>query len=165
MLLWRTVTSCAVRRWSVPQDYAVAASGWLGAIAVRTGEGSLLGQAGTFVGVMLIVTGALATATFAFRHRAELPDADFASITSPPGLLGGSGERVIELVRDHPVPACIVTAAVAAASAMAHAETTVLNAVPWGLGEAAAVVAAFVLLGPRLGLRDGQAGAGAAVSS
>ncbi len=57
---------------------------------------------------------------------------------------------------DHPVVACVTTAILAAASAMLHAETTALGAIPWGVAEAAAVVAAFLLIGPSLGLRRGR---------
>ncbi len=148
----RAASICAV-------GLAVAASAWLVAMSVRTGGGSLLREAGTVVGVLLMLVGALAAVSFAVGHRAEPADADGSPIPAPSGRIVGSGERVIDLARAHPVVTCIVTAGVAAASAMSHAETTVLGGVTWGLGEAAAVVAGFVLLGPTLGLRDGQADA------
>ena len=148
----RAATICAA-------GLVVAASAWLGAMSVRTGGGSLIREAGTVVGVVLMVFGALAAVSFAARHRAELADAVGSPIPAPSGLIAGSGERVIDLAQAYPVVTCVVTAGLAAASAMSYAETTVLGAVPWGLGEAAAVVAGFVLLGPSLGLRDGQAGA------
>jgi hypothetical protein len=148
----RAATICAA-------GLAVAAAAWLAAMSVRTGGGSLLREAGTVVGVLLIVVGALAAGSFAVRHRAEPADPEGSPIPAPSGVIAGSGERLVNLARAYPVITCIVTACVAAASAMSHADTPVLGAVPWALGEAAAVVAAFVLLGPSLGLRDGQAGA------
>jgi hypothetical protein len=151
-LVRRAATICAA-------GLVVAASAWLLAMSVRTGGGSLLRETGTVVGVLLIVVGALVAVTFAVRHRAEPADGQGSAIPVPSGVIAGSGERVVELARAYPVITCIVTACVAAASAMSRAETTVLGALPWGLGEAAAVVAAFALLGPSLGLRDGQAGA------
>jgi hypothetical protein len=42
---------------------------------------------------------------------------------------------------------------VATTAAMVHAETTALDALPWGAAQAIAVVLGFVLLGPTLGLR------------
>jgi hypothetical protein len=102
--------------------------------------------------VLLLGSAVLLSAPF-FRLRLNVQDEATADGDIPVGALG-IGERVIALVRRHPAAMCAVVAVVAAAGAMSHAETTVVGALPWGIAQVAAVVLGFVVLGPRLGLRE-----------
>ncbi len=145
-LVGRAATICA-------GGLVIASTAWLATMSVRTGEASLVDEAGTVAGAVLMVAGTLVAAVFAIRHRAQPLESDANSAPLRAGLIANGGERIVDLVVAHPIAACVATLLVASASAMSHAETTVLGALPWGVGEAAAVVAGFVLLGPALGLR------------
>jgi HAAS len=133
----------------------LATAAWLVTISIRAGDGRLLEEPRAVIGIALMIAGALGAAMFSVAHRAAMPESGVADLPFSSGVIVGAGERVVSLVLDHPIAACVTTAIVGAASAMRHAETTALGALPWGVAEAAAVVIGFVLLGPRLGLRRG----------
>ncbi len=64
------------------------------------------------------------------------------------------GESVTGFVNRRPVVSCAAATVVATMWAMSRAEaTSITAALPWGIAEAVTVIAAFVLLGPTLGLR------------
>lgn len=65
----------------------------------------------------------------------------------------GAPERVARWIADYSLIVLPILAAVGAAIAMNHAETNFAAAVPWGIGEAIAVVAGYVTLGRTLGWR------------
>ena len=68
--------------------------------------------------------------------------------------LAATGERLVDVVHGSPRIACAVVAVGAGLLAMHGAESTPLGALPSGAAEVVTVVAAFLVLGPRLGLRD-----------
>jgi hypothetical protein len=96
--------------------------------------------------------GGVLTTRLRVNASDELADTHIDDESASAGLLG-LGERMIEIVRRNPLVACGVVAAVSAASAMSHAETTVTGALPWGVAQVVAVVSGFALLGPTLQLR------------
>ena len=77
-----------------------------------------------------MIAGALGAAIFSVAHRVALPESEAAGVPFRGGVIAGAGERVVSLVLDHPVVACVTTAILAAASAMLHAETTALGGSP-----------------------------------
>jgi hypothetical protein len=118
-------------------------------------------------GAAVMFAAAAAGLLIAFRLQVngedELDPADNepSSMTTP--ALLRVGEWVIGVVRRHPFVACSTVALASAAWKMWTAEApSVTAAIPWGIGEAAAVIVAFVLLGPLLGLRTGPDNAPAA---
>ncbi len=72
------------------------------------------------------------------------------------GSILETGERALGVVRAHPVIAVVSTVIVAGWSAAAHAETSAAHSLPWVVAEVAAVVVAFIVLGPVLALRAPQ---------
>jgi hypothetical protein len=88
--------------------------------------------------------------------NADADDPFGADERSGRGLLH-LGESTVGVVNRHPVLACTAAVAVATTWAMRQAEaSSIAAALPWGIAEAVTVVAAFVLLGPTLGLRHAQ---------
>lgn len=64
------------------------------------------------------------------------------------------GETAISLATRHPLVSCSTVTVAATAWAMTNAEAHgFTGALPWGIGEALAVVTAFMILGPSLGIR------------
>lgn len=107
------------------------------------------------VGGAVVMLLATIIATVATLRRRVVP---IGVAGSAPGTAIRSrlaiAERAITMMGRRPSLTCAAVALVAAASAMSHAETTVGRALPWGVAEAAAVVAGFVLLGPCLEVRS-----------
>jgi hypothetical protein len=109
------------------------------------------------VGALLAMVGGAVVAHLVRRRlRANLTDeaSGAAAVAGSGPAVLGLGEHALTVVRRHGALACSLVAAVAAAGAMAHAETTFRTALPWGAAQAAAVAVGFVVLGPQLGLRD-----------
>lgn len=106
------------------------------------------------VGLAMIIGGStLAAATTARWRRTMIvvpPDGDGDEL---PASVFALPERFIQWMAAKPALACTSAALVAALAAMSRAETTAAGALPWGLAEAAFVVAGYVMLGPALELR------------
>lgn len=103
-------------------------------------------------GVIMIASASLAIAAMCRLHVNPADNAGDAQAAST-GFFG-LGEQSIGLVRRYPIASCLSVAALSALAAMAHAETTLTGALPWGAIQAATVVLGFVALGPALGLRN-----------
>lgn len=99
--------------------------------------------------VMITASGVAIIAMYHLKVNAA-DDTGYADAASTGRF--GLGERCIDVVRRHPVASCLIVGACSAVPAMSHAETTLTGALPWGAIQAASVVAAFVALGPALGL-------------
>ena len=111
------------------------------------GLASAVGAAGM---IAAVAVGLLTT----LRLNVNAADEDTEAGSVRPPALFTLGESVIALVRRRPVVSCAAVTMAAATWAMLQAETaTVPGALPWGISEAVAVVAGFVLLGPVLQLR------------
>ncbi len=159
---WRTVPrpddQLLLRRAAVVfvAGLSVAAIGWT-VVLVEVLDGLPSGRAvppAIGIVVMLSATAVAGVAVARQRSRvirAQPWSATEADVAGP--WVFGMAERAIRWMGDHPYPTCALTAIVAGLSAMSHAETTVLGALPWGVAQAAAVIAGYVLLGPALELR------------
>jgi hypothetical protein len=115
---------------------------------------SLAHRGALAIGAAVMIVGAAAGLVTARRLRVNASDEDdgVRGAESPPLLR--AGDTTITLVHHHPVVACGAVMLAASAWAMSRAEAaSVIAALPWGAGEAAAVVLGFVVLGPLLGLR------------
>jgi hypothetical protein len=131
----------------------VATLGWTLALVLAIANRPYARMTTLVTGIALMAIGALLAAASA--HRPTLTDIDDSMdlpARSSRSVLG-LGERLIQVVRRWPSSVCGVVAGVGALVAMSGAETTVTGAIPSGIFEASAIVAGFVLLGPRLGLR------------
>ena len=130
----------------------VAAVGWATAVGLSLGMLAHPDTATLAAGAAMMIGGALGAGVFVARLRVNAADeaGDDDTVSSGVVVLG---ERSIGVVRRYPLLSCAVVALLCAAASMAHAETTVYGALPWGLAQAVAVVAGFVLLGPALGFR------------
>ena len=156
---WRTSEVRAhsrqlVRRCSVISIAALAAcaAGWL--LTMGLAYRSLTEPNALTLGVgagIMVVGAAVAGVLIAHLDVNDRDDAPEPATDREPVL--GFGEQLINGARRHPVVSCGGIALAGAVSAMAHAETTIAGALPWGVSQAAAVVVGFVLLGPALGLR------------
>ena len=148
-----------VRRCSVVSTTAlgIAAVAWCAAMALAGGRlGHPNATTLTLGGAVMLLSAGVAVVVV---HRLPMNLQD----ESPSPSEGSAGtlvlaERLIDVVRHHPVLACVVFASLSAVPAMSHAETTLSGAVPWGVAQAASVVLGFVLLGPLLGLRASPIG-------
>jgi hypothetical protein len=101
----------------------------------------------------MIATVAVGLVT-ALRLNVNAADEDTAAGGVGAPALFTLGESVIARVHRYPVLSCATVTIAAATWAMSQAETaTVAAALPWGISQAVAVVAGFVLLGPALDLR------------
>jgi hypothetical protein len=156
---WRRAEAPSADRSFVLHHSARAAAfaggaGGLWAISVQNGPIHQGGwRHGAVLGGLALIVGGLVLATLLLpRLRINRHDEATAGDAAPSPVLA-LGERAIAVVRRHPVPSCALVAVVAGAGAMSHAETSVLAALPWGIGQALAVVVGYVWLGPSLGLR------------
>lgn len=130
----------------------VAATGWAITLGLALNRLTDPNRAAAVVGGVIMIGAAAAAIATTCRLRVN-PSDDATDAQLDPGGLFGLTERFIELVRHRPVVSCTAAAALSAWPAMAHAETTFTGALPWGVIQAATVIAAFVVLGPALGLR------------
>ena len=134
---------------------AVAAVGWTVVMADVLGESSNR-RAATLVAGMVMMIGAAGVAGVALTlqrlHGQGEPPSMPEPVTTHRSILGAA-ELGVGWVGRFPRTTCAVVAIAAALGAMANADTTVRGALPWGIAQAAAVVAGFVLLGPALQLR------------
>jgi hypothetical protein len=136
----------------------VTVTGWTVSSAARLGyvHGSprpvILGAA--TMAALVVTAGAL------LRRRRALTDDDPGDDGPAPGGAAGEGgwlalpDAALALVRRFPRLAGAATAGLAAAGTFAHDETAMPMRLVDVAVEAAVVVAAFVLLGPMLGLRE-----------
>jgi hypothetical protein len=135
---------------------AVAAVGWTVVMAEVLGESNR--RAATLVAGMVMMIGAAGVAGVALTlqrlHGQDEPSMP-ESVATDRSILGAA-ELGVGWVGRRPRTTCAVVAIAAGLTAMANADTTVRGALPWGIVQAAAVVAGFVLLGPALQLRPTQ---------
>ena len=130
----------------------IAATGWAITLALALGRLSDPNRLGATVGGIIMIGSA--AAAIAMTHHLRINPADDAvDVLAESGGSFGIADRFIELVHRHPVLSCGSIAALSVWPAMAHAETTFTDALPWGIAQAATVILAFFALGPALGLR------------
>jgi hypothetical protein len=131
----------------------VAATAWAFTVSLYGHTLTHADHVALVAGVGLMLLGAVASVVAcALVVVNPLDDATDAPTTAS-GFLA-LPERCVSLAPRHPVSTCAGAAVVAALAAMSHAETTVVAASLWGAIEAAFVIAGFIVLGPRLGLRE-----------
>ncbi len=109
--------------------------------------------AAAVLGVSIMLGAAIVAIGTTCRLRVNSAD-DTDDAPADPLLLFNLGEQLVAVVRRHPVSSCAVVAALSVWPAMTHAETSFAGALPWGITQAAAVVVAFIVLGPVLELRE-----------
>jgi len=163
LALWRTPSAHGDDRQFVRRAATISAAALCGAAA---GWAITLGLAvnrlahpnvATALGGGAIMIGA-ATLALTVTHRLRVnPEANARDAEMEIRHLFGLGERGIAVVRRHPIVSGTAVALLSVWPAMAHAEGTFVGAIPWGVTQAATVVVAFVVLGPRLGLRGPRA--------
>jgi hypothetical protein len=146
----RLVHRCAV---TCIGALCITAIGWSACIGLAAGSLGHPNRATLAAGAVLMMSVA-AIATVATTRLDVNPDDDATDAQTCGRGAFALGERAFDLVRRHQITACAALAAIAAPTAMSHAETTVAAAIPWGVLQTAAVVLGFVLLGPSLGLRE-----------
>ncbi len=134
---------------------AVAATGWTATVALAAHRLTHPNTAAAVVGGAVMLAGAALGIAAIRQLRVNPSDGAAGPDVERSGLLN-VGERCIAVVISHPVVSGGVVAALSVWPAMARAETTVAGALPWGAAQAAAVIAAFVVLGPVLELRKRQ---------
>lgn len=135
----------------------VAAVGWTSAVLLtlhRLAHPHALGVAGT-----VVMIASAATAAVLIARQPVNPDDEGDASPERAGVLE-VGEHLIGAAKRRPAPSCAAVATLGAPAAMPHAETSVIAAVPWGLGQAAAVVTGVVSAGALLGSRTGCVGSG-----
>jgi len=130
----------------------VAATGWAITVGLAVNRLAHPNTAAAVGGGAIMLGAAILAIAVTLRLRVN-PSADVTGANTEGRDWFGVGERGIGLVRRHPIVSCTAVAALSSVPAMAHAETTFVGALPWGLTQAAAVVLAFVVLGPTLELR------------
>ena len=133
---------------------AVAAFGWTVVLADVL-DGSSNRRSATLVAGMVIMIGAatVATVVLARQHLRGQGELSLPEPVATDRSIPGAAEVAVRWVGRHPGVTCTTVAIAAGLTAMANADTTVLGSLPWGIVQAAAVVAGFVLLGPALQLR------------
>jgi hypothetical protein len=108
------------------------------------------------IGIVVMLSATIVAAVAMVRQRSRVVEAQPWSVaeadTAGPWVFHVA-ERGIGWMGRHPRPTCALAATIAGLAAMSHAETTVLGALPWGVTQAVAVIAGYVLLGPALELR------------
>jgi hypothetical protein len=136
---------------------AVAAGGWTVVMADVLGGSSNRRTATLVAGMVMMIGAAIVAGIVLARQHPHgqgepwMPE----SVATDRSILGAA-ERAVRWIGVRPRTTCAVVAIVAGLGAMANADTTVGRALPWGIVQAAAVVAGFVLLGPALQLRATQ---------
>lgn len=106
-------------------------------------------------GATVMIVAATAGLVTAMHLDVNAADDDVEAGGSGSPALLMIGEALISLVHRFPVLSCAAATLAATTWAMSQAETaTIVGSLPWGISEAAAVIAGFVLLGPALGLRS-----------
>jgi hypothetical protein len=136
---------------------AVAAVGWTVVMADVLGESSNRRTATLVAGMITMVGAAIVAGVVLARQRLHGQGEPWMAepVASDRSILGAA-ELGVRWVGRRPRTTCAVVAIVAGLGAMANADTTVRGALPWGIAQAAAVVAGFVFLGPALQLRATQ---------
>ncbi len=132
---------------------AISAISWSVAVFFAYDRGHSARPATVIAGALVMMSAA--SIALAMLARPSATNDDHASLP-PPGSTSprlSVGERTIDHIRRHPSLACTAAAIIGAAAAMSHAETTIAGALLWGAIEATAIVAGFIVLGPRLSLR------------
>ncbi len=128
-----------------------AALGWSIALVVR-GD-TFHNPAITACAISGMTLGAIITAVTLRGRRFGGEVTTDERLPHPSGLWPATrAERLIELAARHRVVSVGAVALASAAAEMTHAETTFLGSIPWGVGEVAAVIAAFLTLRRPLGL-------------
>lgn len=133
----------------------IAAAAWVTTLGIAVDRLAHPNAAAALIGGAIMLGAATLAITWTRHLRFNPSDNSVAVYSDPPGIVA-VGERAIAVVRRHPVVSCTVIAALSVWPAMAHAETTFTGALPWGIAQAAAVIIAFIVLGPALGLRQPQ---------
>jgi hypothetical protein len=130
----------------------VTAVGWTVAVIADTRATTHAWSGAAIAGVIVMAAAALGAGLGASSVAGADagPPVDQHHMPTPGWM--GSGERLIATIRRHGAMSVATAAVIAGLGAMYRAETTVADALPWGLGEAAVVVAAFYTLGPILAL-------------
>ena len=107
------------------------------------------------LGMVVMIAGSiagLASVTKLRINSSNVIQEDY-SIHSP-GILS-LGERVISVIKRHPIVPLLFVAILSGLSGMNKAETSTLQqALPWGAAEVMATVLGYLLIGPYLGLRE-----------
>jgi hypothetical protein len=135
---------------------AIAAAGWTITLAIAVHRLTRPNTAAAMIGGAIVVAAASVGIAATRRLRVNASDSPAGADAEPAGVFN-IGERCIALVTLHPVESCTAVAALSIWPAMAHAETTFTAALPWGIAQAAAVIIAFMVLGPVLELRHPHA--------
>ena len=133
---------------------AVAACGWTVVLADVLG-GLSNRRAATLVAGMVAMISATVIAGVAMARQRPRGQGEISlpkPVATDRSVLGAA-EVGVRWISHRPRMTCTAVAIVSGLTAMTNADTTVRGALPWGVIEAAAVVAGFVLLGPALELR------------
>jgi hypothetical protein len=161
--VWQRSASSAVDRAFVRRCMTVSMLAlWIGVLGVttnfvlharRSADANGIALAAGAVAMICVATAGL----LALVRLDVNPDDD--DVTTPTdgewSALLRAGDSVMRVVNRHPMVSCAAATIAATTWAMFQAEApSVTAALPWGVGEAVTVVAAFVLLGPTLGLRE-----------
>ena len=162
---WRTTPRASdhllLRRASVVfvTGLAVAATGWTVVLAEVLDGLSSRRAAPLAVGIVVMLSATIVAGVGITRRWPKVIAAEHTSATAT-GIVEssvfGAAEHGIRWMGSHGGAACAVAAIVSGSAAMSHAETTVLGALPWGVTQATAVIAGYVLLGRSLELRPAK---------
>jgi hypothetical protein len=153
---WQTAPTAAdhrlVRRagFMFSTGLAAAALGWTVALAAANDGPSPPRSAPYIAGSVVMILAAIVAWVTTTGRRAPATGDDNRA---PDGSLLGTAERTLQWLSRWPRTWCACAAILAGLAAMSHAETTPRGTLLWGVIQAAAVVAGFVLLGPMLELR------------
>ncbi len=158
---WRTSAAAGLDRALVRRSTIICTAALLsGAVLLSTNfvlaahhspnmRGVALG-----IGAFTMTVTAIAGLALALHLNINPDDNDDGIDSTHTSSLLQVGETTISLVSRHPLASCTTVTVAATAWAMTHAEAhNFTAALPWGIGEAVAVITTFMILGPSLGLR------------
>jgi hypothetical protein len=117
---------------------------------------SAAGSDPPFIAVAGLLIAGLASALLIRSPRAISSATSIATRHLTGSTPFGGPERVARWIAEYSLLVLPILAVVGAAFAMSHAETNFAAAVPWGIGEAIAVVAGYLTLGRTLGWRPAR---------
>ena len=130
---------------------ALAACGWTVALVAAGGGQAPPRTAPLLVGGVLMILATIAALATTIGRRV-VPTG--TAPANPDRSMLGAAERLLQWASRRPRTFCACVAILAALAAMPHAETTATGELIWGVIEAGAVIAGYVLLGPTLELRS-----------
>jgi hypothetical protein len=164
--VWQRSASSAVDRGFVRRCMTVSMLAlWVGVLGVTTNFVLDARRAPDVNGIALaagaVAMISVATAGLVVLVRLDVNAGDDDDVATPTAgewsALLRAGDSAMRVVNRHPMVSCAAATIAATTWAMFQAEApSVMAALPWGVGEAVTVVAAFVLLGPTLGLRESR---------